>query len=160
MKVKWANDGALQANDGKILVNDGEMPVNDGEMSVWSYTHFTIIDEHFTIIKKHFTIINEHFTIIPSFDHHWEAAPTAICISRIVWKGQLINLTILHFLELKRWLCISRKYNFVISFYVVHYTNTLTRKIRKTISYSMIIHEEKGASFIWNIGILAKLFMN
>ena len=67
-----------------MLVNDGEMLVNDGEMSMRSYTHFTIIDEFFTIINRHFTIINEHFTIISlkltilrSFDHHWEAAPTA-----------------------------------------------------------------------------------
>ena len=44
MKVKWANDGLLQANDGKMLVNDGKMLINDGEMSVWSYTHFTFID--------------------------------------------------------------------------------------------------------------------
>ena len=63
MMVKWANDGLLQANDGK--------------MSVWTYTHFTIIDEHFTIINKHFTIINLKYTIIRSFDHHWEAEPTA-----------------------------------------------------------------------------------
>ena len=50
MKVKWANDGILQANDGKMLVNDGEMLVNDGEMlinggEIWSYSHFTIIDQ-------------------------------------------------------------------------------------------------------------------
>ena len=43
----------LQANDGEMLVNDGEVLVNDSE------------------------IINEDFTIICSFDHHWEAAPTA-----------------------------------------------------------------------------------
>ena len=63
MMVKWANDGLLQANDGKMLVNDVEMLVNDGELSVWSFTHFTIISLKYTIIR--------------SFDHHWEAAPTA-----------------------------------------------------------------------------------
>ena len=81
--VQLLNDGQMtewwfiQANGGKMLVNDGAM-------SEWSYTHFTIIDEHFAIINEHFTIINEHFTIIRlkltiirSFDHHWEAAPTA-----------------------------------------------------------------------------------
>ena len=64
MMVKWANDGLLQANDGKMLVNDGEMLVNDGELSVWSYTNFNIIHEQFIIIRL--------------FDHHWEAAPTAM----------------------------------------------------------------------------------
>ena len=51
MKVKWANDGLLQAyvgkmfvNDGKMLLIDGTILVNDGEMSIWSYTHFIIID--------------------------------------------------------------------------------------------------------------------
>ena len=86
--VKWANDGLLLANDGKMLVNDGEMLVkdgeklvNDGEMSTCSYTHFTIIDYHFTIINEHFTIISLKYTIICSFDHHWEAAPTALPVT-------------------------------------------------------------------------------
>ena len=57
-----------------MLDNDGEMVVNDGEMSVWLYI-ITIIDEHFTIISL-------KYTIIPSFDHHWEAAPTAVNNSR------------------------------------------------------------------------------
>ena len=78
MRDIWANDGLLQANAGKMLVNDGEMLVNDGEMSVWSYTHFTIINVHFTIIDEHFTIISLKYTIIRSFDHHGEAAPTAL----------------------------------------------------------------------------------
>ena len=78
MMVKWANDGLHQANDGEMLVNDGEMSI--------SYTHFTIIDEYFTIVNEHFTIISLKYTIIRSFDHHWEAAPTAIAISSIVLK--------------------------------------------------------------------------
>ena len=48
-----------------------EMLITDGEMNVLSYTHFTIIHEHFTIIGLKYTIIR-------SFDHHWEAAPTAL----------------------------------------------------------------------------------
>ena len=47
-----------------LMVKYALMPVNDGEMCVWSYAHFTIIDEHFSIIR--------------SFDHHCEAAPTAM----------------------------------------------------------------------------------
>ena len=46
---------------------------------------FTIINKHFTFIKKLVTIINEPFTInslkktiIRSFDHYWEAEPTAL----------------------------------------------------------------------------------
>ena len=44
MRVKWDNDGLLQANDGEMLVKNGELLVNDGEMSILSFTHFTIID--------------------------------------------------------------------------------------------------------------------
>ena len=48
---------------------------NDGEMSVWSYTHFFSIDEHFTIIR--------------SFDHHWEAAPTALSLNKFLVLSSL-----------------------------------------------------------------------
>ena len=58
MMVKWAKDGLLQANDGKMFVINGEMLVNGGEMSA-------------------LTSISLKKTIIISFDHHWEAAPTA-----------------------------------------------------------------------------------
>ena len=55
MMVRWANDGhVLQANATKMLVNDGEMLVNYGEMLV-----------------------------ICSFQHHWEAAPTALYMSAV-----------------------------------------------------------------------------
>ena len=77
MMVKWVNYGLLQSNDGKMHVNDDQMLVNGGGISIWSCTHFTIIDYHFAIIKEHFTIISLKYTIIRSFDHNWEAAPTA-----------------------------------------------------------------------------------
>ena len=78
MMVKWRNDGLLQANDGKMLVNDGKC---SSMMVKWVYDHI-LISPSLTSILTSLTsisqIINEHLTIIRSFDHHWEAAPTAL----------------------------------------------------------------------------------
>ena len=43
-------------------------------MIIHSFYHHC---QQFTVINEHFTIISLKLTIIRSFDHHWEAAPTA-----------------------------------------------------------------------------------
>ena len=104
MMVKLANDG--------LLPTDGKMLVDDGEMLCYKIYDHTLISPSLTSIPPSLTNIlpllcSLKYIIFRSFDHHGEAAPTAICLRLKKRNPQLVS-----------YICtFSTYFHYVISWY-------------------------------------------
>ena len=102
MMVKWAYDGWLPDNASKMLVNDGQM-------------------------RAFYTNISLKLTIIASFDHHWEAASTALITGRPT-HSFLLNYQNLCILSSLRMLLFSHSIQAIYNVHIAY----IVRYIAKT----------------------------